>query len=124
MTATCHPGEPMDLLLSIVLLDRCPGLLTPMNARPDRQIRLGPLAGVLVLLVAAGVGPSTSPLRGSEPPGDNNPRPAQTADPETGPPAAGTSWYSKKTRWHGFDRFHFQVAGRDAYLVVPSTPLK
>lgn len=32
------------------------------------------------------------------------------------------SWYTKKTQWHGFDQYHFQVADRNAYLVVPKQP--
>jgi pimeloyl-ACP methyl ester carboxylesterase len=36
---------------------------------------------------------------------------------------ATDNWYAQKTAWHGFDQFHFQVAGRDAYLVAPPTPL-
>ncbi len=33
-----------------------------------------------------------------------------------------SSWYTKKTRWHGFDQYHFRIADRDAYLVVPNKP--
>lgn len=29
------------------------------------------------------------------------------------------SWYARKTSWHGHDRYHFEVAGRSAYLVAP-----
>ena len=28
-------------------------------------------------------------------------------------------WYDRASQWHGFDRFHFKVADRDAYLVAP-----
>ncbi len=33
------------------------------------------------------------------------------------------NWYSKKTAWHGFDQFHFQIAGSSAYLVTPAKAL-
>ena len=33
-------------------------------------------------------------------------------------------WFTKKSTWNGFDRFHFQCAGRDSYLVVPPIPLE
>ncbi len=31
-----------------------------------------------------------------------------------------STWYTKKTTWHEFDQFHFQIAESPAYLVVPS----
>ncbi len=31
----------------------------------------------------------------------------------------GEDWFSRKSDWHGFDRFHFSVAERPAYVVVP-----
>ena len=34
-----------------------------------------------------------------------------------------SSWFDRQTKWKGFDQFHFQVAGRKAYLVVPPKPL-
>ena len=34
------------------------------------------------------------------------------------------AWYTKKTQWHGFDQYHFQVADRNAYLVVPKEARK
>lgn len=33
--------------------------------------------------------------------------------------AAADDWYQKKSDWHGFERLHFTVAGRAAYVVVP-----
>ena len=30
---------------------------------------------------------------------------------------------TNKTLWHGFDQFHFQCAGRNAYLIVPAQSL-
>lgn len=37
--------------------------------------------------------------------------------------AEEAQWFSKQTKWHGADQFHFTVAKRAAYLVVPKTPL-
>jgi sialidase-1 len=39
------------------------------------------------------------------------------------PRAVAEVTYTKQTKWHGFDQFHFQCAGRDAYLVVPPQTL-
>ncbi|MEZ6116438.1 MAG: prolyl oligopeptidase family serine peptidase [Pirellulaceae bacterium] len=36
---------------------------------------------------------------------------------------SSANWYQRQTEWHGFDQFHFQVAERNAYLVVPKKPL-
>ena len=33
-----------------------------------------------------------------------------------------TPWFTRQSKWHGFDQFHFQVADRPAYLVVPEKP--
>ena len=33
-------------------------------------------------------------------------------------------WFDKQTKWHGFDQFHFEIAGAAAYLVVPTKPLE
>ena len=37
---------------------------------------------------------------------------------------AATTWFDKQTKWHGFDQFHFKIAGAAAYLVVPPQPLE
>ena len=38
--------------------------------------------------------------------------------------AEADDWFTKKSTWNGFERFHFQCAGRDSYLVVPPKPLE
>lgn len=35
--------------------------------------------------------------------------------------AEEAEWYTRKSLWNGFERFHFEVAGSQAYLVVPKT---
>lgn len=35
-----------------------------------------------------------------------------------------SNWYERAAEWNGYQQFHFQVAGRSAYLVVPDTPAK
>lgn len=44
-------------------------------------------------------------------------------DPSLQRAETNTSRFDRQTKWKGFDQFHFQVAGRKAYLVVPTTPL-
>lgn len=34
-------------------------------------------------------------------------------------PVCADDWFSRKSDWHGFERLHFQVADRAAYVVVP-----
>lgn len=51
----------------------------------------------------------------------DEPQDRKTSPTPDSEPAA--DWFSKKTRWHSFDRFHFRRAGRDAYLVVPAKAL-
>jgi sialidase-1 len=34
------------------------------------------------------------------------------------------TWSGKKSAWHGFDRYDFEVDGRPAYVVVPKQPAK
>lgn len=34
-----------------------------------------------------------------------------------------SNWYLKKSEWHGFDRFDFQIEKRAAYIVAPKKPL-
>lgn len=29
------------------------------------------------------------------------------------------TWFQRRTKWHGYDQFHFKVADRPAFLVVP-----
>jgi outer membrane protein assembly factor BamB len=38
--------------------------------------------------------------------------------------ADDTNWFSKQTKWHGHAQYHFQIADRAAYLVVPDEPLE
>lgn len=33
--------------------------------------------------------------------------------------AVAADWFDRAEKWHGFDQFHFKVADRNAYLVVP-----
>ena len=33
--------------------------------------------------------------------------------------SSAEDWFEKKTVWHGFDQFHFRIAGQPAYLVAP-----
>ena len=37
-------------------------------------------------------------------------------------PAHGADWSDQQSAWHGFDRYDFQVDGRNCYVVVPPHP--
>lgn len=41
-------------------------------------------------------------------------------------PLAGeeASWFDRKTEWQGYDRFHFNVRDRSAYVVAPKNPVR
>ena len=32
------------------------------------------------------------------------------------------SWFSRKSSWNGHDQYHFQISGRNAYIVAPLKP--
>lgn len=38
--------------------------------------------------------------------------------------AFADDWIENKSDWHSFDRYHFRVAGRSAYVVVPAKALR
>ena len=83
-----------------------------MNTTCHRRFTTCLAAGFMMLLVVGGDRSSQTI--------------AQQAEVETGsqqPSPATDSWFTHKAQWHGFDQFHFRIAGRDAYLIVPATPL-
>ena len=60
-----------------------------------------------------------SPLAGDSQSGDSQPGSPKLASPHIN----STSWYERKSQWHGFDQFHFRVTDRPAYLVRPKVAL-
>ena len=49
------------------------------------------------------------------PPSASNAKERSASDPD---------WVTRKTQWHGFEQWHFQVAQRNAYLVRPEAPAR
>ncbi len=62
------------------------------------------------------------PVGSHEPPSHEPPAQAKAHPQQQG--GDGESWYTRTASWHGFDQFHFVAGGRNAYLVVPATPLE